>query len=180
MTSERLRLADLTGTTDFSLAPDGNARRTLADHLGILALKKLRFSGSLSTVGESDWRLDAMLGATVTQRCVVTLAPVTTRIDEAVLRRYLAKAPPLPEGNEIEMPEDETAEQMPEAIDLLQVMEEALVLALPAWPRTGGVDPLEMRAAAPGIEPLSDDDAKPFSGLKSLKNRSDHGGADSS
>ena len=179
MASEQLRPAELTKATDFELTPDSEARRALADQLGISALKKLRFSGTLSPEGDGDWRLEAHLGATVTQPCVVTLAPVTTRIDEAVTRRFLAKTPPLPEGDEIQMPEDDTIEPLPQTIDLRQVMEEALALALPAWPRAEGVEPVELNVAAPGIEPLSDDAAKPFSSLKSLKDRMGDGGADS-
>ena len=48
MTSDLLRLAELTNSTDFELAPDSAARQTLADRLGLLGLKKLRFSGTLS------------------------------------------------------------------------------------------------------------------------------------
>ncbi len=179
MAETRLRLADLARTTDFDLRPDSNARAALTETLGLLALKKLRFAGSLSPDGDRDWRLNGTLGATVTQPCVVTFEPVTTRIDEPVIRRYLAATAPLPEGEEIEMPDDDTVEPMPDAVDLLQVMEEALALALPAWPRAEGVDPVELRVAAPGTEPMSNEDAKPFSSLKSLKDRLSDGGSDS-
>ncbi len=179
MPSEQLRPAELTKVTDFDLAPDSQARRALADRLEISALKKLRFSGTLSPEGNGDWQLEANLGATVTQPCVVTLAPVTTRIDEAVTRRYLAELPAVPDGDEIEMPEDETVEQLPQTIDLLQVMEEALALALPAWPRAEGVEPVDLNVAPPGVEPLSDEDTKPFSSLKSLRDRMGGGGASS-
>jgi len=179
MAAEQLHLAELTRATKFDLAPDGHARRRIADRLGISALKKLRFSGTLSPESSDDWRLEAKLGATVTQPCVVTLAPVITRIEEDVTRRYLADMPPLPEGDEIEMPADETIEPLPLAVDLLQVMEEALALALPAWPRAEGVDPIDLDVAAPGAEPLSDDVTKPFSSLKSLMDRPGGDGSES-
>jgi uncharacterized metal-binding protein YceD (DUF177 family) len=179
MSPVRLRLAELTRTTEFELSPDSTARKAIADRLGISAVKKLRFAGSVLPDAESDWRLEAKLGATVTQPCVVTLAPVTTRIDEMVIRRFLAMPSETAEGEEVEMPEDETVEPLPEVVDLSQVMEEALALALPEWPRAEGVEPLDISAAAPGIKPMSDDDAKPFSSLKSLKDKMSGGGSGS-
>ena len=62
--------------------PDAAARGALAEELGLLDLRKLRLSGRITPDGDSGWRLDATLGATVVQPCVVTLQPVTTRIDE--------------------------------------------------------------------------------------------------
>jgi hypothetical protein len=53
------------------------------------------------------------LGATVVQPCVATLAPVTTRIETGVTRRYLADWQE-PEGEEAEMPEDDTTEALPD------------------------------------------------------------------
>ena len=178
MTPKRLRLADLTTRAEFELVPDATARQALAEALGLIALKKLRFAGVLSPDGERDWRLDGMLGATVTQVCVATLAPVTTRIDEPVLRRYMAAALPSPDGEETEMPEDDTIEPIPVEVDLSQLMAEALALALPAWPRAAEADPVELRVAAPGIAPMSDNDAKPFLSLKTLKDRLSEDGSD--
>ena len=50
-------------------------------------------------------------------------------------------------------------------------MEEALVLALPDWPRAEGVEPVDLTVTEPGVTPMTDDDAKPFAGLKSLRDR---------
>ncbi len=152
----------------FELKPDANARAALAERLGISAIRKLRLAGRVTPEGSRDWRLEAELGATVVQPCVVTLAPVTTRIDETVTRRYLAHVPSYEEGSEIEMPEDETAEALPAALDLGSVMEEALALALPAYPRAEGVDGGAQALAGPGVAPMTDEDAKPLAQLKRL------------
>ncbi|MGI9393276.1 MAG: YceD family protein [Boseongicola sp.] len=179
MASEQLRPAELNSKTNFELVPDVRARKSLSDQFGISEIKKLRFTGSLSPDGKKDWRLDGMLGATVVQQCVVTLAPVTTRIDEAVVRNYVAEEPAKSDTDEVEMPEDDTIEPIPETIDLTRVMEEALALAIPAWPRAEGVDPVDMNVAAPGVEPLSNETSKPFSSLKSFRDRlSDSGPSD--
>ena len=151
----------------FDVTPDAEARAALAERLGILGLRKLRLSGQFVPEGKRDWRLDAELGATVVQACVVTQTPVTTRIDETVERRYLARMPDLPEGEEIEMPDD-TIEPLPATLDLGAVMAEALTLALPPWPRAEGAELGEHVHAEPGTRPMTDEDARPFAGLKAL------------
>src|SRR3712207_2008905 len=88
----------------FALTPEAEGRAAVAADLGIPAVRKLRFEGRLVPEGRHDWRLEADLGATVVQECVVTLAPVTTRIDERIQRRYMADLPE-PEMGEAEMPE---------------------------------------------------------------------------
>lgn len=160
----------------FALEPDAEARAALAGRLGIEAVRKLSFAGSVMPEGRDDWRLEARLGATVVQPCGVTLAPVTTRIEEDVMRRFLAHPPVPPEGGEVEMPEDETEEPLGEAIDLRAVMEEALALALPPFPRAEGAELGEARFTEPGRTPLRDDDVKPLAGLKALRDSLDGDG----
>jgi uncharacterized metal-binding protein YceD (DUF177 family) len=170
---DKIRLTDLSnrGATEFRLEPDAEARSALAKRLDIPAVRKLRFSGRIVPEGRRDWRLDADLGATVVQSCVVTLDPVTTRIDEKIERRYLADMPPAPEGSEIEMPQDDTAEPLPETLDLAEVMAEALALALPPFPRTEGAALGEAVFTEPGREPLTDEAVRPFAGLAGLRDK---------
>ncbi|MCR9151701.1 MAG: DUF177 domain-containing protein [Rhodobacteraceae bacterium] len=166
-----LRPADLPARkpTRFDLAPGPDDLAALADELGLIALRKLRFRGELRPDGRRDWRLEATLGATVVQPCVVTLEPVTTRIDEAVTRRYLAGME-MPVGEETEMPEDDSAEPLPEVVDIGAVMAEALALALPLYPRAAAAE-APMRAAPPGAAPLTDEALRPFAGLDRLLDR---------
>ncbi|WP_319637317.1 YceD family protein [Kangsaoukella pontilimi] len=168
-----IRLSGETRQRSFLVEPDAGARVKIAEDLGISAVKKLRFEGTVSPDAARDWRLEAKLGATVVQPCVVTLEPVTTRIDVPVVRRYLADMPQ-PEaaaGAEVEMPEDDSAEPLPGSVDPAAVMVEALALALPDFPRAEGVDPVEISVTEPGQTPMTDDDAKPFAGLASLRDR---------
>lgn len=168
-----LRISDLSqaGPVAFDLAPDATARAALAKMLKVQAIRKLRFAGQLSPEGSRDWRLDASLGATVVQSCVVTLAPVTTRIDRTVVRRFLADMPDAGDAEEIEMAEDETIEPLTGTVDLSQVMAEALALALPDYPRADGAELEESVFAAPETTPLRDADLKPFAGLAALKSK---------
>lgn len=165
-----IRLSDLAGrVTEFDLRPDAEALAALASDLDLLDLRKVRFAGTIGPEGASDWRLDATLGATVVQPCRVTLEPVTTRIDEPVLRRYVAHMPP-PKPGEVEMPEDDTIEPKPETVTLGDVLAEALALALPAYPRSDAAIPHHQVFTEPGKKAMQDEDARPFAGLAALRN----------
>ena len=154
----------------FEVEPDANTRKAMAAEMDLRSLKKLRLSGEVTPEGKADWRLQATLGATVVQDCVVTLEPVTTRIDVPLLRRYVVNLPE-PSGEEMEMPEDDTIEPLPASIDLMDVLSEALAIALPDYPRAEGVELGEAIYAAPGIAPMSDEDAKPLAGLAALRDQ---------
>ena len=65
----------------FDIRPSNEACRNVANDLGLFSLAKLRLDGTLRATGKDRWRLKAHIGATVEQACVLTLAPVQTRID---------------------------------------------------------------------------------------------------
>lgn len=162
------------GRAPFRLAPDAEARARLAALLGIEAIPVLDFDGSLAPSGRDDVTLAARLRARVVQPCVVTLAPVTTEIDELVTRRYLADYVE-PEADEIEMREDDTAEPLPATIDVAEVMAEALALALPLYPRA----PDAGAAAGAETEEGATEPNRPFAGLGALiGSRREGGGND--
>jgi len=154
--------------TQFLLTPDAPARTALAKALEVLDLRKLRVEGVLVPAGKKDWRIEATLGATVSQACVVTLDPVTTRVDEDFVRLYSAQTDD-PDEMELEVPADDTPEPLPETLDLYDVVIEALTLALPAYPRKDGVDGGTVSFTEPGKAPMTDADARPFAGLAALR-----------
>ncbi|SFR04368.1 YceD family protein [Poseidonocella sedimentorum] len=158
--------------TRFALLPSAEAREALRADLDLLALRKLTFEGEIRAEGKRGWRLEGALGATAEQACVVTGAPVTTRIEERVLRRF---SPDLeePDAEEVEMPQDDTLEPLGAEIDPGLVMAEALAIALPDYPRAPGVSFEDARATPPGAEEIRDEDLKPFAGLKALRDRLD-------
>jgi len=155
----------------FSICPDAAARAALADAFGISAIRKLIFSGTVTADGKRDWKLSANLGATVVQPCIVTLDPVTTRIDTPLMRRFLADGPQTPQTSETEMPDDDTSEVLGDVIDLDAIMAESLALALPDYPRSRDAASQQGEFAPPGAEPLRDQDVRPFAGLAGLRDK---------
>ncbi len=164
------RVADLRQDkpVGFELAPSAEERGAIAEELELIALKKLSFKGALDRVSDGKLTLTATLGATVVQPCVICLDPVTTRVEADVTRTYLADLPEI-ELDEIEMPEDDAEEPMPLEIDLAAVMIEALALNLPLYPKAEGAELGDAVYAEPGVQPMRDEDAKPFAGLKDLR-----------
>ena len=138
--AQPLRVADLAQRTAvaFDLVLDAGGLAELASDIGADAVRKLSFRGTLTPKGRQDWVLAATMGATVVQPCVATLAPVTTRIDEAVTRTFAADLPH-PSAPEAEIPDDDTLEPLGPVIDPGLVLAEALALALPLYPRAPGV-----------------------------------------
>ncbi|RQP06902.1 DUF177 domain-containing protein [Paracoccus sp. MA] len=158
----RFRVAHLNPRqpTGFALAPDAAARAALAAELGLNALPRLRFSGSIRAVSSDAWEVTGTLAARVVQPCVVTLAPVATSLQEEVHRLFSPHAA-APEGDEVEMPDDEL-EPLGQFIDIEAIMVEALALALPLYPRAEGA-----ALDAPEPEPAAET-RKPFAGLADL------------
>jgi len=171
--SQPLAVSDLPArkSTAFTLQPEDQALRAIAHELDLLGLRKLVFTGEIRPMGAADWQLQGHLGASVKQACVVTLAPVSTRIDEDVTRQFLRQAPEYEEGSELEMPEDDSTDLLGDTIDPGAIMVEALALALPPFPRAPGAELAENTFTEPGNTPLSDADARPFASLKALRDK---------
>lgn len=176
--SKVLRIADLSHrhATRFAVEPDSVLIQAIADDLGLLGLRKLRFKGEVAPAGKSDWTLTAKIGATVQQPCVVTLDPVTTRIDETVERKFLAEKPEHEAGSEHEMDADETIDYLGDTIDVGEIMVEALAVLLPLYPRAKGVAPADAVFTEPGVTPMTDEQARPFAGLGALRDQLKNGG----
>ena len=172
----KFRIADLSqnSATPFELRPSNAFCDTVKVDLDLVALRKLSFVGEIRGAGKSDWELTAKLGATVVQPCVVTLEPVTTRIEVSIKRHFLAQVN-LPgadsDDEEVEMPDDDNAELLGSEIDVTQVMTESLALNLPQYPRTNDAELSESAFTEPGKAPMKDEDARPFAGLAGLRDK---------
>ncbi|CUX81753.1 MAG: putative metal-binding protein [Roseibaca calidilacus] len=160
---------------EILIEPDAATCAAIAQYLGLSAVRKMRFHGQLAPLGARDWEVSGSLGATVVQPCAVTLAPVTTRIDERIQRHFIADWSE-PEGEEVEMTLDDRQEPLGGRIDLSAIVVEALALALPEFPRAEGaaLNPEGVLRTAPeGETPLDDDAVKPFAGLAALRDKLD-------
>ena len=166
------------GETRINLRPDTSALAAIASYLDLLGLRKVSLTGVLAPFGRRDWQLTARLGATITQPCVVSLQPVTTRIDEAVERVWLAKMPGRDKAGgadgsdgDTEMDENTSLEPLGRDIDIGRVLSEALALALPLYPRAVDAVLEQENFAAPGVTPMRDEDTRPFAGLADLRDK---------
>jgi uncharacterized metal-binding protein YceD (DUF177 family) len=170
---ELRQLRDLDGY-DFDIAPSEPEAAALARLLDARAVRKLRFEGRLTPLPRGGWQLDGRLGATVVQTCVVTLEPVTTRVDQPLSRRFLPEAAAGAAELVISPDEDDEVEPLGDRIDLGLVATEALALALPAYPRKPGVTfgPASADGGAPVID---ESELKPFAALAALRGKLDKG-----
>lgn len=163
------RLRDATEFS-FDIAPTEAEAAAVARLMGARQIRKMRFQGVLTPLPASGWRLEGRLGATAIQTCVVSLDPVTTRIDQPVRRTWLPQTEP-PPAEIVLTPGDDADEVEPlgPTIDLGLVATEALALALPDYPRKPGA------AIPPGLQTEAEDDdsPKPFAALAALKDRLD-------
>ena len=154
--------------TPFDLRPNAETLEAIKQELGLLGLRKLTFVGDLRAQGKRDWALTGKLGATVIQPCVVTLEPVTTRIETPVTRLFLADWND-PDEPEFEIPEGDEIEPLGTEIDPALIMVEALSLALPQYSRKEGAELGQADYTEPGKQALTDEDVKPFAGLAGLR-----------
>jgi uncharacterized metal-binding protein YceD (DUF177 family) len=164
-----LQPARLRDAADFSfdIAPTEQEAKALAALLEARSVRKMRFAGKLRPLDNDGWQLDGQLGATVVQTCVVTLDPVTTRVDQPVHRTWLPQTAPLPQELVLTADDDDEIEPLGERLDLGLVAIEALALALPSYPRAPG-------AAVPEVDDADVDEdppEKPFAALASLRDR---------
>ena len=155
-------------TRDFEIVPDASALGAIAAAIGARGLRKLRLAGRIMPEGRADWRLEAHLGATVEQDCVVTLAPVRTRIENDVHRLYRATRPSSAPGPEAETTDDTDEEPLGREIDLVALIAEEVALAMPDYPRADDArDPVDLSARPRDATPDS-----PFAVLAGLAPRS--------
>lgn len=157
-------------TMEFLIIPDRDQCEALANMLNVSFVRKLRFEGTMSPYQTHDWLLEAKLHATIIQPCSVTTKPVTTRIEspyEVKLIKHLPKS----DDQDVEAPDDETAEPLGNEVNLLHIMESALSLEIPDFPRSESAETVDIVVGPAG---RGDDDTntrKPFAGLAELKNK---------
>lgn len=154
----------------FEILPSDQELDLLAKELDLVELRKLRFQGKISARGKRDWSVKGLLGATVTQSCVATLAPVKTRLDFEVDRLFVANFA-APTEEEYEVTDDDGIDPLGDLIDLGEILIEDLALNLPLYPRAKDAVPEETVFTEPGKTPMRDEDTRPFAGLAGLRDQ---------
>lgn len=141
----------------------------LARRFEIIGLNSLvgRLTVSRSD-NDGEYVVAGTLQAEVVQECVVTFEPVTTRIDETVLRVF---GPPQPQAVEIELdPLNEEPEPLADdELDLGELIAEELALAIDPYPRDAAATEVLRNLDTDEIVDNTEDDgakAHPFASLK--------------
>ncbi len=152
------------------LEADPEERRHLAERFDLLALDRL-VARLVVTRGASGIpiRVKGRLKASVVQRCVVSLEPVASEIDEPVEAEY---APPAADGTEeiIHLDQPDPPEPLEgDSLELGELVAQHLSVALDPYPRKKGLEPLdwsEPERKEGGVDPDN-----PFSALASLRKK---------
>ncbi|MFO0995141.1 MAG: DUF177 domain-containing protein [Alphaproteobacteria bacterium] len=142
--------------------------RALADRFGALGIDRLRAELTIAKLGPGLFRLEGRLSASVRQRCVVTLDPLESSIDERVSISYASG-----DGGGEEGVADDQGDDGPEAlhgsvIDLGEAVSQHLALALDPYPRAPGAS---LDAVLPRSSETPEKSASPFAALAALRKR---------
>ncbi len=153
----------------FDIAPNEREAEAIRASLGLRGLRKMRFLGQIMPLGKRGWLVEGGLGASVTQACVLSLEPVKTRIDAPVNLRFLPETMIEQDTSEDVLEDD--VEPLGPVIDLGHVAVEALILAMPDYPRSDAAALAQVSAAPPGVAPIKEEETKPFAGLSDLREK---------
>lgn len=169
--SRSVAVAALGASTPLEGAADADERAALAARYGVQAVRALGYTAQATPWGPGGWRINGAVTAALTQVCVVTLEPVDTSFTEP-FERFFAPPARLDAAAALLDPDgEETVEPLGETLDLGEIAAETAALAIDPYPRKpeaafGGVV-----KGPPGAEPLTDEAARPFAGLATLKTR---------
>ncbi len=163
--AHQLRLDQIRDGERLDLSADDAERASIAQRLGLSALKRLDAHVCLSRTN-SIVRAEGRIAATLEQNCVVTGEPVTAHVDEPFALVFT----PEPEGaapdDEVELGEKDcdVAFYDGAVIDLGSAIADTLALSIDPYPRSASAD-VALREA--GV--LTEEQASPFAALAALK-----------
>lgn len=158
---------------EFVLAPSEAERAAISDRLGLEGL--LSFGGviDLTPWGRGGWQVEGRIKALVLQKCVVTLDPFESSVEQTFVARFLP--PKSLSKYQIEeevmigdITEEDPPELLPEeGIDIGELAVEYLSLSLDPYPRRPGMD---QSSDAQEADELPMPKESPFAVLSNLKN----------
>lgn len=110
--------------THVVIEADAAARVALAGLAGALSVERMRADFDVKPWGRDGWSVDGRVVAELTQACVVTLEPVTTRVDETVALKLV---PPEAMARYEEKLDDEGGIDVDPALDLPEPIEDGMI-----------------------------------------------------
>jgi hypothetical protein len=140
----------------FTVAAGPAERAALAERLDIRSVDRLQGEVTLRREPGGGIRFDAVLEATVTQSCVVTLDPVSATLTDRFTLLYRADIDEAEADRlALENPEDETIEPLiGESIDIGEALAQQLSIVLDPYPRAPGAVPEPGDAGEAGAKPF--------------------------
>ena len=171
--SRILKVSSLNNTVDYKFdeVPSEDETNEMAALFDVVSIRKMRFTGGISPFEDEGWLLEGKLGATVSQNCVVTLDRVRTRIDLDVRRIFIPMDDPDENEITLDASHNDELEPLGKDIDLGLIAMEALVLAIPEYPRVEGAELPEGDYSPPDATDIEEDAPKAFAGLAALKEK---------
>lgn len=168
-----LRVSQLRNTVNhvFDESPSNAELADLGVLNEVISVRKMRFKGEISPFEGDGWQLDGILGATVTQSCVITLERVRTRIDVDVQRIFIPMVNETETTISLDYDDGDEMEPLGKEIDLGLIAMEALALAIPEYPRIEGAELDQSSFTPPDTAPIEEEVVKPFAGLAALKEK---------
>ena len=147
----------------------------LIKRLDVLNIKKVSLVGSLSPLSIDEWSLKAVLKATVKQKCVISLKPVQTVVNDTISRTFSALALhynyDADDDGTSPVIFDDSLHQLNDEIDLAEIILEELTLILPLYPKIEGAELGCYSVTEPGVKPLNEETIKPFARLSEFKHK---------
>jgi uncharacterized metal-binding protein YceD (DUF177 family) len=156
-----------------NLEADEQERAALANEWGVLSVEAVSADLEIKRWKRDGVRIKGPVEAQITQRCVVTLEPVASAIDERIDALFVPDGSRLARvetGDDGEMIVSADGPDAPEtfqgdSIDVAQVCEEFIVLAMDPYPRIDGAV-LDIEPDTPSDEV---ENPSPFAGLEGWK-----------
>jgi uncharacterized metal-binding protein YceD (DUF177 family) len=160
----------------LDLRADAAERGAVAARLGVDELKQLQADVNIKCTKAGQYRVEVDFTAEVLQSCVVTLEPVTSRINDRFVEVFADDAGV--DGVEVDI--DPVGEDPPERvengqIDVGELVVQYLVLAVDPYPRKADASvaaPYARAGTDISAEPVEDARENPFAALGALQSAS--------
>jgi uncharacterized metal-binding protein YceD (DUF177 family) len=132
----------------IALEADKDELKALAKSWNVLSVDALKAELQVSRWKKDGIKMSGSVQATITQACIVTLEPITSRIDEQVEQIFVPEGSKLARiitNDEGEMVLDPEGPDIPEqftgdTVDAGEVVAEFVALAIDPYPRKEGVE----------------------------------------